>query len=296
MIIDLSKLSDGFSSKLRVISYFLTVIKIKKLKKELYIYEKKTIESPFLFTDLCLIKNFKIFKLKKKPKTNIVFTPYNDDLSLKKLKNENLISSKNDAKFQLISKLSYKNFEPTKKIKKNINKLNLPNNFIGIHIRSTDRVININNFLSKIQFPEMIFDFQINSMIKNLKNFINLKTKIKNIFVCSDDKFYKEKVLKTLNKNFNIYSNNSFYKVNNFRQTNGKDFLTELFCLSKSQMIISTVGGAVPNTALLISKKKIKFYKWTNIFNFFIFIKIFIIIIFYTKRIKSFLFNLFKFK
>ena len=57
MIIDLSKLSDGFSSKLRVISYFLTVIKIKKLKKELYIYEKKTIESPFLFTDLCLIKS-----------------------------------------------------------------------------------------------------------------------------------------------------------------------------------------------------------------------------------------------
>lgn len=294
MIIDLSDLSDGFSSKFRVISYFLAVIKIKKLKKELYIYEKKTIESPFLFTDLCLIKNFKIFKLKKKPKVNIVFNPYNDRKALKKLKNENLISYKSDIKFNWISKLSYKNFTPNKEIKKNISRLNLPNNFISIHIRATDRVVNINNFLTKIQFQEMIFDFQINRMIKNLINFVNSKTKINNVFICSDDKFYKKKILKTLNKNFNIFSNNSLYKINNFRQTNGKDFVTELFCLSKSRMIISTVGGAVPNTALLISKRKIKFYKWTNIFNFYIFFKIVVVIIFYTKRFKSLLHNLIK--
>ena len=294
MIIDLSDLSDGFSSKFRVISYFLAVIKIKKLKKELYIYEKKTIESPFLFTDLCLIKNFKIFKLKKKPKVNIVFNPYNDRKALKKLKNENLISYKSDIKFNWISKLSYKNFTPNKEIKKNISRLNLPNNFISIHIRATDRVVNINNFLTKIQFQEMIFDFQINRMIKNLINFVNSKTKINNVFICSDDKFYKEKILKTLNKNFNIFSNNSLYKINNFRQTNGKDFVTELFCLSKSRMIISTVGGAVPNTALLISKRKIKFYKWTNIFNFYIFFKIVVVIIFYTKKFKSLLHNLIK--
>lgn len=294
MIIDLSDLSDGFSSKFRVISYFLAVIKIKKLKKELYIYEKKTIESPFLFTDLCLIKNFKIFKLKKKPKVNIVFNPYNDRKALKKLKNENLISYKSDIKFNWISKLSYKNFTPNKEIKKNISRLNLPNNFISIHIRATDRVVNINNFLTKIQFQEMIFDFQINRMIKNLINFVNSKTKINNVFICSDDKFYKKKILKTLNKNFNIFSNNSLYKINNFRQTNGKDFVTELFCLSKSRMIISTVGGAVPNTALLISKRKIKFYKWTNIFNFYIFFKIVVVIIFYTKKFKSLLHNLIK--
>ena len=41
MHIDLSELSDGFSSKFKVISFFLATIKIKKLKKELYIYEKK---------------------------------------------------------------------------------------------------------------------------------------------------------------------------------------------------------------------------------------------------------------
>lgn len=294
MIIDLSNLTDGFSSKLRVISYFLATIKIKKFKKELHIYEKKTIESPFLFTDFFIIKNFRIFKLKKKPNTNIVFNPYNDSMALEKLKNENLLTHISNDEFHSVSKLSYKKFSPNNEIKKNINKLNLPTNFIGIHIRTTDRVVNIKNFLTQIQFQEMIFDFQINGIIKNLINFVNSITKINNVFISSDDKYYKELTLKSFNKNFHIFSNNTLYKKNNFRQTNGKDFITELFCLSKSRIIISTVGGAVPNAASLISKKKIKIYKLTNIFNFYIFFKIVILIIFYAKRFKSLLFNLIK--
>ena len=60
MHIDLSNLTDGFSSKFRVISFYLAIIKINKLNKKLYIFEKKTRDCPYLFTDLCLIKKFKI--------------------------------------------------------------------------------------------------------------------------------------------------------------------------------------------------------------------------------------------
>jgi hypothetical protein len=291
MYIDLSKLSDGFSSKFRVISFFLAVIKIKKLRKELYIYEKKTKESPYLFTDFCLIKNFKIFKLKKKPNNGVVFNPYNYSFALKKLKNQNLIDYSENKQFNLVADLSYKNFIPNKEIKKKINKMKLPNNFIGIHIRSTDRSISIKNCLKKIQFREMIFDFQIEHMIKNLINFIHSKSKINSVFISSDDGFYKEKILKTFKNKINIFSNNSKYKTKNFRQTAGKDFLIELFCLSNSKMIISTLGGAVPNAACLISKKKIKLYKWTNIFSFYFFFKIMITIIYFLKRSKSLFFN-----
>ena len=105
----------------------------------------------------------------------------------------------------------------------------LPKKFISIHIRTTDRTLNIKNCLSTIQFPEMIFDFQINNMLNNLQNFINSKSKINNLFICSDDKYIKEKILNKLNKNFNIFSNNTSYKINKFRQTNGADFLTEFF-------------------------------------------------------------------
>ena len=41
MYIDLSKLTDGFSSKFKVISFFLAIISINKLEKKLYIFEKK---------------------------------------------------------------------------------------------------------------------------------------------------------------------------------------------------------------------------------------------------------------
>ena len=66
MIVDLSDLTDGFSSKFRVISFYLAVIKLKKYEKKIYIYEKTSQDSPYLFTDLYLIKDFKIIKLKKK--------------------------------------------------------------------------------------------------------------------------------------------------------------------------------------------------------------------------------------
>ena len=293
MIVDLSGLTDGFSSRLRVISFFLAIIKIQKLKKELFIYEKKKRECPILFLYFFKLKGFKLFKLRKKPKNSIRFNSYNLD-ALKMLKKNYDIKIYNDQDFILLSNLFYKNFIPNTKVQRMIAKLKLPKKFIGIHIRTTDRMLNMKNFLSKIQFPEMIFDFQISRIIKNLINFVNSITKINNVFISSDDKYYKELTLKSFNKNFHIFSNNTLYKKNNFRQTNGKDFVTELFCLSKSRIIISTVGGAVPNAASLISKKKIKIYKLTNIFNFYIFFKIVVLIIFYVKRLKSLLFNLIK--
>jgi hypothetical protein len=295
MIIDLSKLTDGFSSKLRVISFFIATIKIRKLRKELYIYEKKTKECPFLFTDFCKIKNFKTFKLKKKPKNSIKFNSYNLE-ALKLLKKKYNIGINNSQKFNQIAKLSYKSFIPNYKISKKIIKLKLPKIYISIHIRTTDRTLYINNCLSAIQFPEMIFDFQINNMLNNLSNFIKSKSKIKNLFICSDDKYYKEKFLEKLSKNYNIFSNNTLYKTNKFRQTSGLDFLTELFCLSKSQIILSTVGGAVPSSAYLMSKKNIKIYKWINNLNFYTIFNISVLLIFYIKRFKYLLLNLISFK
>ena len=135
----------------------------------------------------------------------------------------------------------------------------------------------------------MIFDFQIEHMINNLIYFINSKSKINKVFVSSDNRLYKEKIIKKFKKKINIFSNNSLYKTRNFRQTTGKDFITELFCLSQSKIIISSLGGAVPISACLISKKKIKLYKWTNLLNFYIFFKILIMIIYFLKRIKSLL-------
>ena len=57
----------------------------------------------------------------------------------------------------------------------------------------------------------MIFDFQIDHMIKNLLKFIK-QCNIKNIFISSDNKYYKEKI-QIIRSHLNIYLNNSKYKI-----------------------------------------------------------------------------------
>ena len=289
MIIDLSELTDGFSSKLRVISFFLAVITIKKLKKKIYIYEKKTIDAPFLFTDLCSIRQFQIIKLKKKPFSEIIFTPYNYLDAINLLKKKYFIKKKQDRKFNFISDLSYQNFKPNLRIRNKIKKIRLPNKFTGFHIRATDREINIQNFVKKIQFKEMMFDFHTNYMIKNILKKIKFKKILKNSFICSDDEAYKKKVLNLFSSKLNIFFNDSIFDKKKHRQTNGIDFVTELFCLSKSHTIISNVGGNVVNTAYLLSNKKIKVYKWTDEINLFIILKYLVLSIFWIKNIKNFI-------
>ena len=289
MIIDLSELTDGFSSKLRVISYFLAVVIIKKFKKKVYIFEKKTFDAPFFFTDLCLIKKFEIIKLKKKPSSGIIFTPYNYSEAINLLKKKYFIKKDEYEKFHSISDSSYQNFIPNKKIKNKIKRINLPNKFTGIHIRATDREINIKNFIKKIQFKEMMFDFHIDHMIKNMLKHSTFKKLLKHTFICSDDLDYKKKTINIFSPKLNIFFNDSKFNKKKHRQTNGIDFVTELFCLSRSHSIISNVGGNVVTTAYLLSNKKIKVYKWTDVLNLFIVLKYLVLFIFWIKKLKNFI-------
>ena len=173
------------------------------------------------------------------------------------------------------------------RIKNNIKKIGLPNKFTGFHIRATDREINIKNFIKKIQFKEMMFDFHTNYMINNILKNSGFKKLLKNTFICSDDKIYKKKILDLFSTKLNIFFHHSKFDKKKHRQTNGIDFVTELFCLSKSHTIISNVGGNVVNTAYLLSNKKIKVYKWTDELNLFVILKYLILLIFWIKNIKN---------
>jgi 5'(3')-deoxyribonucleotidase len=140
----------------------------------------------------------------------------------------------------------------------------------------------------KIQFHEMIFDLQIKNMLNKINNAIKNFTKLNNIFISSDDKFYKNKFIFELKRKYNVYFNKSKFQTTKLRQTRGIDFITELFCLSRSKIVISSVGGGVVQAAYLISGRKIKIYKWINIINPFFFLRIITLVIFYSKRLKVF--------
>ncbi len=188
-------------------------------------------------------------------------------------------------------KSSYKLLTPKSVIQKKIKLLKLPKNYLSIHLRSTDRTVNLKYFLKKINHKDIILNSQLNFFQKNIVRTINKYSNIKNIFISSDDRIFKKKLINILIKNnFNVYYNRILYKKR-FRQTSAKDFITDLFCLAKSRLIISTTGGGVTYTASLINKK-IKIIKFINEINIFYILRIFFLSIYYLKRIKSKLINL----
>ena len=289
MFVDLSYLKSGFSDKLRVLTFHIALKNLLKLKTPLIIFEKQNFQCPFKFVDHCKIYRHKFIKIRKKYflKSNIIMNSYNSEISLQNCKKNNPYKIIDNNKLLNEWRVSYKKLIPNKNLQKKINKIGLPKKLIGIHLRTTDRMIDFKRIIIDLQLKDMFFKFQLRHFEKKISKIIQKETNIKNIYLASDENKIKQSVSKNLsNKGFKVYTNNSKY-YNNFRKTNGEDFLVDLFCLSKSNIIFTTVGGGVPFTAHLLSNKGIKIINFVNQLNFFIIIRLLVLIIFYLKRLKS---------
>jgi hypothetical protein len=265
MLIDLQKLDTGFCDRLRQITFCIALAKLKRIKT-LSIYEIKNKECPFKFIDYCTIKNIKIIELKKNLHSNasIQMTPYNSSLSLancilhnpyKEIDNKLLLS-------EWIK--SYKDIIFSNVIKKKVkNVINKKTNFIGIHIRLTDKVVTLFNKIKYSFEKDLITISEYDYLKKNLIKYLDRNFTAKNVFIASDDKKAKKDLLKIfLRSKYNFFYNDIKF-TNKFRQTTGVDFLIDLLVLSKSKGILTT-GGNVSLTASLISAKKIKIYNYSK--------------------------------
>ena len=300
MYIDLSKIKSGFSDRLRAITFHVALTKFKKGKNFFSIYEKKNYQCPFRFVDFCKIKKITIKSEKKNldKKKDIIFTSYNSEINLKNCARANKFSDKinnSELYYQWIK--SYKDIYPNNYLQNKINNIKLPKKFISIHIRSTDRVIKFKNILSQIQLKDMIIDFHLKEFPYMVTDLIVKYSNCKNIYVSSDQEYLKNKIIHQLkNKKFQVYFNKNIYKNSKYRRTSGDDFLIDLFCMSKSKFIFSTIGGGVPFTAHLLSGKKNKVVNWSNEYNKFFLIRCIVLVIYYLKRLKNISFNFFSFK
>jgi hypothetical protein len=300
MNVDLSKITSGFSDKLRAITFFIALQKKKKNNSVFKIYEKKNTQCPFRFVDYCKIKNIKInvqnHQIKKNK--NFVFTPYNSEINLKNCQHANNLNNTINNK-ELIEawKDAYKYIMPNSQLQNKIKKIRLPKNFISIHIRSTDRVVKLCKIFSDVQLKDMIPQFQLSIFENRILKFVKKHSNCKNIYISSDQEVLKVKIIKKLKKyEYNVFFNNCSYNNKKYRKTRGEDFLIDLFCLSKSNLILTTVGGGVPDAAYLISGKKNFIKKWVNEFNIFFIFRFFILSIFYLKKIKIIITKFFRFK
>ncbi len=300
MHIDLSKIKSGFSDRLRAITFHIALVKFKKKIDYFSIYEKKNYQCPFRFVDYCKIKKIKI-KIKKKNlnnQKNIIFTSYNSEINLKNCIKVNKFSETiNNVELYNQWAESYKEIYPNRYLQKKINNLNLPKKYIAIHIRSTDRVVKFKNILSQIQLKDMIVDFHLKNFPLIVTKLITKYSNCKNVYISSDQEYLKNQIIKKLtNKHFNVFYNKNVYKNSNYRRTKGEDFLVDLFCMSKSNFIISTVGGGVPYTAHLLSGRKNSVLNWSNEYNKFFPIRCIVVLIYFLKRSKTFLYDFLSFK
>ena len=286
MFVNLTKISSGFSEKLRVITYFIALVVLLKKKKFLNVFDRKTIECPYYFNNHFKIKDFKCFYGNPKKKDNLIeMNTYNSFPNLNNCILHNQYKLNND---KLIKqwKTSYKLLMPRKSIENKIKKFRLPKNYVSIHIRTTDRVIKFKNIFSKLYHKDLIFNSQLNYFEKNIINFICKYSKIKNIFISSDQKILKNKIIYKLLKNkFKVYYNKISYSKK-FRSTSGDDFVLDLFCMAQSKLIFTTTGGGVPYTAELISGQKLKTISFINELNVYYIFRLLFLFIYYMKRLK----------
>lgn len=284
-IVDLKNFKSGFCDRLKKITFYVAYAKVKKIKK-IFIYEQKTKECPFLFTDLCYFQGFKLIRINKLPKYYIEkfqLNEYNSNVNIETCK----FFLKDFSKKKLQSFLkewenSYIYLRPKKIIKLKISKI-MKNKkiLVGLHFRLTDKLISIKEKLLELPWKDTVTKSELLKFKDKLFN--QLIYKNDNFFVASDEEKTKKEIIGKLRYyNKNYLFNSSIFKKNKLRQTSGEDFIIDLFLLSKCKDIY-TSGGGVSDTAKLISKK-IHLIKWNKTTFFFIDIKKFSLLIYKLRK------------
>lgn len=183
---------------------------------------------------------------------------FNDDLDIK---NSDLLQE---------WKRSYKLLEPKKNIISKINKIIGNKKYICIHTRLTDKLVNFKEYMLEIPKKDVIYKKQLQDFFNEISKII--PKRCKNIYLSSDESFFRDKLINILNNKYKIINRKKKFNTNSLRQTSGSDFIIDLFAMVNSESVISTTGGNVPLTSLLIAKKKKNYIKWTsfkNIYKFY---------------------------
>ena len=288
MYIDLSKIKSGFCDRLRQITFCIALEKLKKSKvKKIEIFEIKTNECPYYFTDLMNIKGIKIINLQKCKKIKTIqMDPFNSQISLKtciKFNNEKEIDNN---KLLQEWKDTYKTLEPKKKYINRINSIIKNKKITCVHLRMTDKLVNFLDYMIEIPSKDVIYKKQIADFFRDIIKIIPKKTK--NIYIAADEKSYRDKIISHLKNHYKIINKKIVFNKKKLRQTSGADFIMDLFVMSKSELIISTTGGNVPLTAILMSKKENEYIKWSSFKLIYKIFNSFRLIIYKSRKLLSF--------
>jgi hypothetical protein len=141
----------------------------------------------------------------------------------------------------------YNRFSPRKDIGKKIECIGADRECIGLHIRFTDKIrenpspSEIN--LSELEQVEKRTTYAIQSALK--------KNRLKRVYLatdCSKARFAWKNKLESWGVTV-LLNPYAVYDENQFRQTDGEDFLIDLFSLARCRQIVGSINSGIPLTA-----------------------------------------------
>ena len=250
MIVDLSGYSTGVCDRLRQVTFCAAIAQIFG-DPLLEVYEILTDEGPFSILDLFELEGFRLQRINYLPSNAIRMTPYNSEICeanvvLHKPVNLQLPIDQ----FLVIWKDTYKAIKPKISIYDLIRKEYdevFNRGVVAIHVRLTDRVTRwpASGGITELQY-EKFLKIKIPWIIK-YANQNGYK-----VFLTSDNSDSDKGIRKLIRHQVGLIEYQKHWNTSGIRNTNGDEFLTDLFLLSKCKKIFTTTGGGVPLTAALI--------------------------------------------
>lgn len=253
MIVDLTGFTTGVCDKLRQLTFCATVAYYRN-EKVLKILEIPSKECPFYLIDLFRLDGFDFEKIHYNLNENIIMNASNSSITKSTVKQWIPFDIKVTIKdFLKKWKDIYAKIKPNKNILTNKEwdtVYKIGKNTIGIHIRTGDRLTSLpaKGGITKKQFNAFL-KYKIPEIIKyaNCNKY--------SVFLASDTYKADCKVRNMIKSKVNLIEYAKKWNSCGIRETEGEEFLLDLYGLSRTLEIFSTSGGGVPFTASLIAGK-----------------------------------------
>lgn len=257
MIVDVTAYTTGFCDRLRLVTFCMAVALCRK-DTVLYLKESTNEYCPYRFMDLCEIEGFEL-------------RPWNEscpeaELSMRKPLYPNLshVQSRkprdielSDESFLNLWRECYQRLRPRQFIHPKIDSLGLGPDYLGLHIRFTDKIQKIGSLEADLS---VIFKQAVPAVEKTALRLLEARSKrygLRKVFIASDDEPAKTAWIKKLqSKGWRIVSHRAAYEGDKLRQTSGEDFIVDLFSLARCRVIVGTTRSGVVRSAAWIGGAK----------------------------------------
>ncbi len=270
MIADISIIRNGFCDRLKLLTFYIVVAALRH-EPVLYIKEEKSYAGPFLFLEFCRIEGLRAEPWNDQATGEALKIDYGFEPGIKpslgfvERNKPKDLSGVSGAAFLELWVSSYRRIVPIPELARKIAAIGTGDDCLGLHIRMTDKIFpkvtdSVTPYaIASAQVP------RVNRVIERGVRRFMADNHGRAIYLACDDGDWNASWQRRLREmGYRVLSNDARYASDQFRQTSGEDFVTDLFSLAKCGGIIGTVDSGVPICAAYINGSGRYAFAWSR--------------------------------